>query len=104
MGKYFADIHASAASQLGDALCTLEDTPEVTALRGTEDYDNLVSLGNALCYQMRFCEAIEVYTKAVKQNPDWMDAYRRRAARKLSMLQPDLALSDFLRFRGLGGG
>ena len=103
MGKYFADIHASAASQLGDALCTLEDTPEVTALRGTEDYDNLVSLGNALCYQMRFCEAIEVYTKAVKQNPDRMDAYRRRAARYLTTLQPDLAIQDFLRCRELGG-
>ena len=43
MGQFFADVHASAASQLGNAPCDLADAPEVTALRSARSMTNCCS-------------------------------------------------------------
>lgn len=103
MGKFFSDIHASAASQLDGAPCGLSDSPEVAALRGTETYEELLALGKALCFQLRYREAVEVYSRAIAIQPDDMRAIRQRAARYLTTLRPKEAIRDFLRCRALGG-
>lgn len=103
MGKYFADSHASAVSQLEGAPCGMEDTPEVSALRGARSYEDFLALGDALCYQLRYREAIEVYGLAAVMSPKRPEAYRRRAGRYLTTLQPALAMDDLMRCRILGG-
>ena len=103
MGKYFADIHGTPASQMGNESCELSDTVEVAKLRNAETYDELLALGKALCYQLRYREAVEVYTKAISRSPEDIRAYRQRAARYITTLQPLAAIQDFLRCRSLGG-
>jgi tetratricopeptide (TPR) repeat protein len=103
MGQYFADVHASAASQLGNDPCDLADSPEVAALRSTQSYEELLQLGKALCYQLRYHDAIEVYSRAIAMEPDNILAVRQRAARYITTLQPGKAVEDFLRCRKLGG-
>ena len=58
------DKYASMDSQLGYAECEVEDTEEMFWLRELDDYQSMVSLGNALVGQYRFQDAIEVYEKA----------------------------------------
>ena len=103
MGQFFADIHASAASQLGNAPCGITDSPEVAALRGGTTYDELLTLGKALCYQLRYHEAIEAYSRAIAMEPDTVTAIRQRAARYITTLQPEKAIRDLHRCRALGG-
>lgn len=103
MGQFFADIHACAASQLGNEPCNVVDSPEVAKLRSAQSYEELLLLGKALCYQLRYYEAIEVYTKAIAIEPDNITAIRQRAARYITTLQPMKAIRDFLRCRELGG-
>lgn len=103
MGLFFADEHATPASQMGDGVCELMDTPEVSALKDTDTYEGLLALGKALCYQLRYREAVEVYTKAVEMRPRDIWAYRQRGARYISTLRPFEAFKDFLRCRQLGG-
>ena len=103
MGQFFADIHASAASQLGNTPCVIADSAEVTALRRAESYGELLELGKALCYQLRYHDAIEIYSKAIDVEPDNILAVRQRAARYITTLQPEKAIEDFLRCRELGG-
>ena len=103
MGQFFADIHASAASQLGSAPCGMTDSPEINALRSGKTYDELMALGKALCYELRYHEAIEVYSRAIALEPNHITAIRQRAARYITTLQPEKAIQDFLRCRELGG-
>lgn len=103
MGEFFADIHASPASQMGCQAHGLEDTPEIAEKRGAESYDELLALAKALCWQLRYKEAVEVYSAAVRLKPEDMTAIRQRAARYITTLQPDAAISDFLRCRELRG-
>ena len=103
MGQFFADIHAAPASQLGILPHGLEDTPDVAEKRGAQSYDELLALAKALCWQLRYKEAVDVYTKAVEQQPEDPTAIRQRAARYITTLQPEAAIGDFLRCRELGG-
>lgn len=103
MGKFFADIHALPQSQLGGEPHGLADTPEVAALRDASTDEDLLALGKALCWQLRYREAVEVYTKAIDLNPRDIRGYRQRAARYLTTLRPEAAIADFLRCRELGG-
>lgn len=103
MGEFFADIHAGPMSQLGNGPHGLSDTAAVAALRGADTYDDLLALGKALCYQLRYREAVEVYTRAIALDPGDIRGYRQRAARYLTTLRPKLAEADFLRCRALGG-
>lgn len=103
MGEFFADVHAMPDSQIENLPCTLKDSPEVLSLRQEESYDGLIRLAGALCYQLRYREAIPVYSAAIALQPDNRLAYRLRAPRYLNTLQPALALGDFLTCRTLGG-
>jgi len=97
MGTYFDDIHSMPENELGGLPHGLADSPEVIALRGMDNYAGLMALGKALCRQLRYREAIEVYTRAIACNPAEPEAYRQRAARYLATLQPELAVEDFQR-------
>jgi tetratricopeptide (TPR) repeat protein len=103
MGTYFSELHASASSQLNNISHELADSPEVHSLRNADCYEQLMDLGKALSYQLRYREATEIYTKAILQKPDEYTAYRQRAAKYLSTLQTEKAFADFLTCRKMGG-
>ena len=60
-------------------------------------------LGNALSRQLRYREAIDAYTEALKCDPENLTALRLRAGRYLSTLQCGEAIRDFDRCLRLGG-
>lgn len=103
MGTFFADIHASAESQLGHISCAIEDSPEVAALRCAREPEQLLQLAQALGFQLRYREAAEVCSQAISLLPGDIRPIRLRAARHLSTLQTEKAISDFLTCRALGG-
>lgn len=102
MGKYFEDIHATAQSQLDGVGAVPEDSVEVAEKRAGITFAELMELGKALCAQLRYREAIDVYTMAIRTKPDEMSGYRQRAARYLATLQPREAMLDFAKCRQLG--
>ena len=98
MGKYFSDIHASCESQFRGLPHGLADTPEIAACRAEpETYEGLLSLAEALCWQLRFREAIDVLTQAILLQPERMEAYRKRGPKYLDTLQFEKALADYIR-------
>ena len=98
MGKYFADVHASHESQLQNLPHGLADTDEILACRAkSQTYETLLELADALCWQLRFREAIATLTQAVKLEPERMEAYRRRGPKYLDTLQFEQALADYTR-------
>jgi len=99
---YFADIHAMPEHELGGAPHNLSDTQEVLALREGKRYEALMELAHALCWQLRGRDAIEVYTKAIRLDPNRADAYRQRAAKFINTMQPEKAIADFRRSLELG--
>ena len=58
-------------------------------------FDNLMELGSALAFQMRYHEAIECFEGAIELNPDSYQARRKCAGRYLSTLQLDKAEEAF---------
>lgn len=103
MGQFFAEEHASPESQFENTPHDLTDTPQVQEKRDAADFEGLMELGKALCWQLRHREAVEVYSKAIRLRPEEISGYRQRAARYITTLQPEKAISDFLRCRELGG-
>ena len=98
MGKYFADVHASYESQFQNMPHGLSDTDEILACRAkTQTYENLLELADALCWQLRFREAIDALTQAIALEPERMDAYRKRGPKYLDTLQFEQALADYTR-------
>ena len=98
MGKYFADIHAPHESQFQNLPHGLADTDEILACRAKpRTYENLLELADALCWQLRFREAIDVLTQAAALEPERMEAYRRRGPKYLDTLQFEQALADYTR-------
>ena len=98
MGKYFADIHAPHESQFQNLPHGLADTDEILACRAKpRTYENLLELADALCWQLRFREAIDALTQAVKLEPERMEAYRKRGPKYLDTLQFEQALADYTR-------
>ena len=88
MGKYFADVHASYKSQFENLPHGLTDTDEILACRAKpQTYENILELADALCWQLRFREAIDALTQAVKLEPERMEAYRSRNSRWTFTLQ-----------------
>lgn len=73
------------------------------SLRGAENYEGFLALGDALSYQLRFREAIDAYSLAAAMFPKRPAAYRRRAGRYLSTLQIDEAMDDLMRCCVLSG-
>ena len=104
MGKYFADVHASHESQFQNLSHGLSDTDEILACRAKpQTYENLLELADALCWQLRFREAIDTLTQAVKLEPERMEAYRKRGPKYLDTLQFERALADYTRCEQAGG-
>lgn len=103
MGTYFADLHAGPDSQLGSAPCRMADSPEVEALRQAESFEDLLALAKALCFQLRYREALTVYDRAIALEPENILGYRQRAPRYINTLQPEKAVKDLLKCRELGG-
>ena len=98
MGKYFADVHASHESQFQNLPHGLADTDEILTCRAKpQTYENLLELADALCWQLRFREAIDALTQAVKLEPECMEAYRKRGPKYLDTLQFERALTDYTR-------
>ena len=98
MGKYFADMHAGWESQFQDLPHGLSDTEEILACRAKpQTYENLLALADALCWQLRFREAIDVLTQAIALCPERMEAYRKRGPKYLDTLQFENALADYIR-------
>ena len=98
MGKYFADVHASHESQLQNLPHGLADTDEILACCAKpQTYETLLELADALCWQLRFREAIDALTQAVKLEPERMEAYRKRGPKYLDTLQFERALADYTR-------
>ena len=98
MGKYFADLHAGWESQFQNLPHGLSDTQEILACRAKpQTYENLLALADALCWQLRFREAIDVLTQAISMQPERMDAYRKRGPKYLDTLQFENALADYTR-------
>ena len=98
MGKYFADVHASHESQFQNLPHGLSDTDEIRACRAKpQTYENLLELADALCWQLRFREAIDALTQAIALEPARMEAYRKRGPKYLDTLQPEQALADYTR-------
>ena len=98
MGKYFADVHASHESQFQNLPHGLADTDEILACRAKpQTYETLLELADALCWQLRFREAIDALTQAVKLEPERMEAYRKRGPKYLDTLQFERALADYTR-------
>ena len=98
MGKYFADVHASYKSQFQNLPHGLADTDEILTCRAKpQTYETLLELADALCWQLRFREAIDALTQAVKLEPERMEAYRKRGPKYLDTLQFEQALADYTR-------
>ena len=98
MGKYFADIHAPHESQFQNLPHGLADTDEILACRAKpRTYENLLELADALCWQLRFREAIDALTQAIAIAPERMEAYRKRGPKYLDTLQFKQALADYTR-------
>lgn len=98
MGKYFADVHASCESQFLNLPHGLADTEDIRACREQpQTYENLLALADALCWQLRFREAIDALTQAAALEPARMEAYRKRGPKYLDTMQPQQALADYIR-------
>ena len=96
MGKYFADVHASHESQLQNLPHGLADTDEILTCRAKpQTYETLLELADALCWQLRFREAIDALTQAIALEPERMEAYRKRGPKYLDTLQFEQALTDY---------
>lgn len=98
MGKYFADVHASHESQFQNLPHGLADTDEILTCRAKpQTYETLLELADALCWQLRFREAIDALTQAIALEPARMEAYRKRGPKYLDTLQFERALADYTR-------
>lgn len=95
MKPYFSDCHASAASQLRGKPCPLTGR--------ADSYDGWMALGKELSHELRYLEAIEAYSQAIRIAPRRIDALRQRAGKRLATLQPEKAMADFEKCRMLGG-
>ena len=99
MGKYFADVHASHESQFQGLPHGLADTDEILACRAKpQTYENILELADALCWQLRFWEAIDALTQAVKLEPERMEAYRKRGPKYLDTLQFELSAVALMQY------
>ncbi|MCI7606737.1 MAG: hypothetical protein MSS69_08275, partial [Spirochaetales bacterium] len=93
MDKPFSDIHVSLFSQLEGKEESVPDTLEIKELRSKEPtLMNLMELGKALSFSLRYREAIDVYKKALEIDKDNLKCKRLLAGRYLSTLQLDSAL------------
>ncbi len=94
MESIFESVHSMPENELEGKPHDLPDSEQVRALRRAEGYSGRMALGQALCRQLRYRDAIAVYTEAIAMNPEDPEAYRQRAARHIATMQPERAISD----------
>lgn len=76
-----------------------DDSNVVFARKNYKDnpsFENIMELGSALAFQMRYHEALTCFEQAKAINPDSYEAHRKCAGRYLSTLDLDKAESEFL--------
>ena len=77
MGKFFADEHASAKSQFENLPHGLADTEQIKTQKNANTYEELLELAKRYCWQLRYREAIEAYSRAVELRPDDTESDRK---------------------------
>lgn len=91
---------ASISSQLGNLPCKVKDTPEITALREEGKHQEL---GNALCGQYRYREAVLAYTDALYQDPNDIRLWQSFAGANVVVRNFRAAEEGYRRSMMLGG-
>ena len=95
-------IKAPLESQLGNSLCSIEDTEAMFWLRESDDYQSRFALGNSLAAQYRFKEAAAAYENALRiRQDDWKLQYSLGGA-YLTVRQFDKAMAAYRRCTELG--
>ena len=77
--------YASLESQLGDELCTIEDTEEIFWLKTSDDYQSKVKAGDLLVRQYRFKDAIKEYQNACNIKKDDFMLYIKSGGANLTL-------------------
>ena len=98
----FEPLHSMPVNELAGHPHTLEDSPAVSTLRGKLDYASLMDLAAALCRQLRYRDALEVYDMVLVLYPDSREARLKRAVRCLTTLQVEQAIPELRRCRAEG--
>ncbi len=98
----FDENRADMNSQFSCAAVTVRDNELVAEARkrlslAKDSAQAHVELGDELCFQLRYKEAIECYLSALSLQPDNYTALRKLAVRYLTTLQFDKAEELFLR-------
>ena len=95
---------ASLESQLKGAPCPVEDTEEIFWLRQGDDYQSRVLLGDKLCGQYRFRQALEAYRAAARIRDDQPDLFVRLGGAHLTLFHFPEAKAAYDRSAALGAG
>lgn len=86
--------------------CDVEDNTAVAQARqqlaNSTNADNYVALGDALCKQLRYRQAIDCYDQALAMDSNHRLAHRRRAIRYLTLLRTREAYKAFCQCQTMG--
>lgn len=109
--KLISDIHSNAQNEI---FATIGEIAEIAdderTAKAREDYQifadvsNAIKLGDALCFQMRYREALLYYEKARQSRPNDYDILRRCAVRYMSTMQLEKAREILLHCLKVEGG
>ena len=99
----FDKLHAGIESQILNLPAGIPDSQAVRQAKALPDStEKYMTLGKALSRQLRYREAIDVYTEGLKLEPENLSLLRLRAGRYLTTLQSDFAITDFEKCLSLG--
>lgn len=99
----FDTPHAGIESQVDNLPAGIPDSEAVEQAKAMPySVEKYIALGKALSRQLRYREAIVVYTEGLKSEADDLSLLRLRAGRYLTTLQSDLAITDFEKCLSLG--
>ena len=77
------------------ALLANYESAKVTFDADPYDADNIIWYGRRVAYLGRYREAIEIYSKGLKEHPNDARLYRHRGHRYISIREFDRAIEDF---------
>lgn len=99
----FDALHAGIESQILNLPAGIPDFEAVTQAKALPDsIEKFLALGKAFSRQLRYREAIDVYTEGLKLEPENLPLLRLRAGRYLTTLQSNPAIADFEKSMSLG--
>lgn len=97
--ELFSDVYSKKECQLNGAPLDVYDIEKVVEAKlqliQNQNFDNLINLGNALCFQLRYREAIEFYEKAKEKDCENILARRKLALCFLKTGNIDGALEEY---------